>query len=122
MPVETTRVFGCSTKWSDKQADAVKSLEKWDMEPVKLEPLDEASVAKLVKNEGKKLLLVNVWATYCGPCVTELPEFVTTNRMYRRRNFGRRRRRLPGIPAPSTLLLSIYGQRRGWPPPHVLIG
>ncbi|MBL8797593.1 MAG: redoxin domain-containing protein [Planctomycetia bacterium] len=87
VPVETTRVFGCSTKWSDKRADAVKSLEKWDMEPVKLEPLDEAGVAKLVKNEGKKLLLINVWATHCGPCVAELPEFVTMNRMYRRRNF-----------------------------------
>jgi peroxiredoxin len=87
VPVETTRVFGCSTKWADKQADAAKSLEKWDMEPVKLEALDEAGVAKLVKNEGKKLLLVNVWATYCGPCVAELPEFVTMNRMYRRRNF-----------------------------------
>lgn len=85
--VETTRVFGCSTKWADKQADAIKSLEKWDMEPVKLEPLDEAGVARLVKNEGKKLLLVNVWATHCGPCVAELPEFVTMNRMYRRRNF-----------------------------------
>jgi peroxiredoxin len=87
VPAETTRVFGCSTKWADKQADAVKSLEKWDMEPVKLEDLDEAAVTKLVRNEGKKLLLINVWATYCGPCVTELPEFVTMNRMYRRRNF-----------------------------------
>jgi peroxiredoxin len=87
VPVETTRTFGCSTKWADKQADAVKSLEKWDMEPVKLDELDEAGVAKLVKNEGKKLLLINVWATYCGPCVTELPDFVTMNRMYRRRNF-----------------------------------
>jgi peroxiredoxin len=87
VPVETTRVFGCSTKWADKQADALKSLDKWDLEPVKLEALDEAGVAKLGKNEGKKLLLINVWATYCGPCVTELPEFVTMNRMYRRRNF-----------------------------------
>jgi peroxiredoxin len=87
VPVPTTRVFGCSTKWADKQADAVKSLEKWDQEPVKLEPLDEAGVAKLVKNEGKKLLLINVWASWCGPCVAELPEFVTMNRMYRRRNF-----------------------------------
>lgn len=87
VPVETTRTFGCSTKWADKQPDAVKSLEKWDMEPVKLDALDEAGLAKLLKNEGKKLLLINVWATWCGPCVAELPEFVTMNRMYRRRPF-----------------------------------
>jgi peroxiredoxin len=85
--VETTRVFGCSTKWADKQADAAKSLAKWDMEPVKVDPLDEAGLRKLVQNEGKKLLVINVWASWCGPCVAELPEFVTMNRMYRRRNF-----------------------------------
>src|SRR5262245_13622473 len=56
--MEKTRVFGCSTKWADKQADALKSLEKWDQELVKLDALDEAGVAKLVKNEAKKLLLV----------------------------------------------------------------
>jgi thiol-disulfide isomerase/thioredoxin len=38
-------------------------------------------------NDTKKLLVVNVWATWCGPCVTELPEFVTMNRMYRGRPF-----------------------------------
>jgi len=85
--VERTRVFGCSIKWADKQEDAKKSLEKWDREPVALEPLDEAGVAKLAKNEGDKLLLVNVWASWCGPCVQELPEFVTMNRMYRHRSF-----------------------------------
>ena len=30
---------------------------------------------------------MNLWATWCGPCVAELPELVTMNRMYRRRNF-----------------------------------
>jgi peroxiredoxin len=87
VPVERTRVFGCSTKWSDKREDAKKSLEKWDQEPVELAALDEAGVAKLAKNDTDKLLLVNVWATWCGPCVAELPELVTMNRMYRKRNF-----------------------------------
>jgi thiol-disulfide isomerase/thioredoxin len=87
VPVETTRVFGCSTKWAEKQKDAQKSLAKWDAEPVSLEPIDLAGVSKLAKNDSKKLLLVNLWATWCGPCVTELPELVTMNRMFRGRNF-----------------------------------
>jgi peroxiredoxin len=84
---EKTRVFGCSTKWSDKRPDARASLAKWDQEPVELQTLDEAGLAKLVKNDTDKLRVINVWATWCGPCVAELPHFVTMNRMYRRRNF-----------------------------------
>ncbi len=87
VPVEKTRVFGCSTKWSNKREDARTSLEKWNQEPVELKTINEAAVAKLVKNDTDKLLLINVWATWCAPCVTELPEFVSMNRMYRKRNF-----------------------------------
>src|SRR5262249_14459096 len=87
VPVATTRVPGCSTKWADKAADARRSLARWNAEPVSLEPIDLAGVAKLARNDTKKLLVVNVWASWCGPCVAELPEFVTMNRMYRGRNF-----------------------------------
>lgn len=87
VPVETTRTFGCSTKWSDKRADAVKWLEKADAEPVSLKPIDATDLARLAKNETDKLLVVNLWATWCGPCVAEMPEFVTMNRMYRKRPF-----------------------------------
>jgi peroxiredoxin len=87
VPVETTRVFGCSTKWAEKQADVRKSLAKWDAESVAIEPIDLAGVAKLAKNDTDKLLVVNLWATWCGPCVAELPELVKMNRMYRGRKF-----------------------------------
>jgi thiol-disulfide isomerase/thioredoxin len=83
--VDTTRVFGCSTKWADKQADARRSLARWDAEPVSIEPIDLDAVARLARNDTKSLLVVNLWATWCGPCVAELPELVTINRMYRGR-------------------------------------
>jgi peroxiredoxin len=85
--VEKTRVFGCSTKWADKREDAKRALAKWNEESVTLEALDETGVPKLIKNETKKLLLINVWGTTCPACLTELPEFVTMNRMYRGRDF-----------------------------------
>jgi peroxiredoxin len=87
VPVEKTRVFGCSTKWADKREDAKKSLAKWNAEEVSLKPIDERGVAELVQNRGDKYLLVNLWATWCAPCVVELSDFVTMNRMYRGRNF-----------------------------------
>ncbi len=87
VPVAKTRVFGCSTKWADKREDARKAGEKAEAEPVTLGKIDEAAAAKLVRNDTKQLLVINVWATWCGPCVAELPEFVTMNRMYRGRQF-----------------------------------
>lgn len=87
VPVEKTKVFGCSVKWSDKRDSVKQSLETWAKEKVELKPIDEKGIRELVKNDGKKLRLVNVWATWCGPCLVELPEFVAMNRMYRRRDF-----------------------------------
>ncbi len=84
---ETTRVFGCSTKWAEKQEDARKSLEKWNAEPVEIAFLDLEAATKLAKNDTDQLLVINLWATWCGPCVAELPELVTINRMYRGRKF-----------------------------------
>lgn len=87
VPVEKTKVFGCSTKWISKNDDAKKALAKWDTEPVDLKTVDLAGTKALVANDGQKLRLVNVWATWCGPCVIELPELVEMNRMYRKRPF-----------------------------------
>jgi thiol-disulfide isomerase/thioredoxin len=87
VPVEKTKVFGCSIKWSDKRESARRSLESWAQEEVALKLIDEKGIRALVRNEGRKLRLINVWATWCGPCVAELPEFVTINRMYRQRDF-----------------------------------
>jgi peroxiredoxin len=87
VPVEKTRVFGCSTKWSDKRGSAAEALKRWDAEPVALKTIDAEGVQKLAKNETKNLRLITVWATWCGPCVEELSELVTINRMYRARRF-----------------------------------
>ena len=87
VPVEATKVFGCSIKWSDKRESVEQSLETWAKEEVGLQLIDEKGIRALVKNDGKKLRLINVWATWCGPCVAELPEFVAMNRMYRQRDF-----------------------------------
>ncbi len=87
VPVEKTRVFGCSVKWSDKRESVKKAFETWAKEEVGLKRIDEQGIRRLVKNDGKKLRLINVWATWCGPCLVELPEFVAMNRMYRHREF-----------------------------------
>jgi thiol-disulfide isomerase/thioredoxin len=87
VPVETTKTFGCSIKWADKRSSVKRGFEEWAKEQVRLDTIDEPGVRKLMKNDSRKLLLVNVWATWCGPCVVEFPTLVTVNRMYRGRPF-----------------------------------
>lgn len=85
--VAHTGVFGCSTKWKSKHAGRVAELKKIEAEPVKLEPAGAPELAKLRANPTDKVLLVNFWATWCGPCMKELPDIETTYRMYRGRDF-----------------------------------
>ena len=87
VPVQKTRTFGCSIKWSDKRDSVQKAFENWAKESVSVEMIDAEGIRKLVKNDSGKLRLFNVWATWCGPCVIEFDELVTINRMYRGRDF-----------------------------------
>ena len=87
VPVETTRTFGCSIKWPDKRASVKQALKAWAKEEVTVEPIDVNGVKELVKNSSDKLRLINVWASWCGPCQIEFGELVDIYRMYRNRNF-----------------------------------
>ncbi len=87
VPVPTTKVFGCSVKWAEKKDHQAEAAAEWAKEPVNLEPADEKFIRDLLANKTEKLLLINVWATWCGPCVTEFPDLININRMYRGRDF-----------------------------------
>ncbi len=85
--VEKTKTFGCSIKWASKENLTNKEKEEWTKEPITLETIDEEGLKKVLKNDSGKLRLINVWATWCGPCVAEIPDFLNINRMYRNRDF-----------------------------------
>ena len=87
VPVTTTKVFGCSIKWSEKENWIEKAKVEWANEPVTVNMIDENGIKDLVKNNSDKLRLINIWATWCGPCVQEFSSFININRMYRSRDF-----------------------------------
>jgi len=83
-----TKVFGCSVKWSWKDEYTQRLYKQWAELPVKLEDIEVDGIKELISNTSSgKLRLINIWATWCGPCVTEFPDLVIIDRMYRGRSF-----------------------------------
>jgi peroxiredoxin len=87
VPLETTRPMGCSTKWIENTGKVLAVNEQWSNSPVTLESIDTAGVAALAKNGTNKVRLVNVWATWCAPCVEEFPGLVSISRRLANRDF-----------------------------------
>lgn len=82
-----TKAFGCSTKWAWKTEYKAKVNKEWKEKPVTLEELDLAGLDKIQTEKSSKVRLINFWATWCGPCKIEYPEFVIIQRMFGHRDF-----------------------------------
>ncbi len=83
VPASRTLVSGCPVKplgGRDEQLAAIETA------PVKVEAIEPDGVTKLRHNGTGKLLMINFWATWCAPCVSEFPDLETTYRMYRKRD------------------------------------
>ena len=87
VPVALTKPHGCSTKWREKRATNVVIESSWTKIPVTLDRTDAAGVARLRANPTDKFRLINVWATWCAPCVEEFPLLVSLSRQFDMRNF-----------------------------------
>ncbi len=89
--VKENKAFGCSVKWSSKGEEMKKYWAKIDAESVTIQPVDAEGLRKLrmnnASNDKSKLRLINFWATWCGPCVSEFPDIMDIHRWYRQRDF-----------------------------------
>jgi len=87
VPVRLTKPHGCSTKWRERKAAHAAHEASWKSAPVTIESIDTAGVAALRANATGKFRLINVWATWCAPCVEEFPSLVMLSRRFDLREF-----------------------------------
>lgn len=81
------KAFGCSVKWAWKTDWTDKVNSDWNSRQVILLEADIDLIKEVIANKSDKLRLVNVWATWCAPCVIEYPELINLHRMYHNRDF-----------------------------------
>ena len=82
VPVTHTGVFGCSTKWKEKEADRLAALRKLEEQPVTLSLTTADDLRKLRANAAHKLTLISFWSTRCGASVDQLAGMEAAYRMY----------------------------------------
>jgi peroxiredoxin len=85
--VKHTGAFGCSTKWSDKEAANVAFMEKLNAQPVSLDTVSSDALKALHKNADGNVRLIQFWSTRCSACLDEFAGIQDIYRMYSDRNF-----------------------------------
>jgi peroxiredoxin len=85
--VKHTGAFGCSTKWSDKEAANAAFMEKLNAQPVSIDTVSADALKALHKNADGNVRLIQFWSTRCSACLEEFAGIQDIYRMYSDRNF-----------------------------------
>lgn len=84
-PTERTGTQGCPVQGLTTPVPPDQQLAAFEQRQVTVDMVGAEDLKELRQNPTDKLLMVNFWATWCAPCVTEFPELEKTYRMYQPR-------------------------------------
>ena len=63
-----------------------KTEEAYSRDP-RITEIDSTELHSLMLNDSENLRLINIWATWCAPCLEEFPVFVELTEKYRNKKF-----------------------------------
>ncbi|GAA4281450.1 TlpA disulfide reductase family protein [Gaetbulibacter aestuarii] len=87
-------VFSCKDQKKESESPAgdqpeaqTKPMATADLsETISLDVVDFKGLKPFLEKQNDTTYVVNFWATWCGPCVKELPFYETLNKNYKDRN------------------------------------
>ncbi|HUH27873.1 TlpA disulfide reductase family protein [Gelidibacter sp.] len=80
-------ILTASCKDENRQSEKVEDLDyKEDFSKVPLEIYDFEGLKPFLKTNTDKTYVINFWATWCAPCIKELPYFEDLNATYKNKN------------------------------------
>ncbi|NRB61075.1 MAG: TlpA family protein disulfide reductase [Winogradskyella sp.] len=85
-------LFSCKNDVSEtiQETNLAKEIDKKtgivDVSDIELEIYDYDGLEPIINKKDNKIHVVNFWATWCGPCVKELPYFEDMNKKYKADN------------------------------------
>lgn len=69
-------IFGAFLYWQDRSASAPSTDVRQAPPLAGIEVTDLNSVKHVLADRGGKILIINFWASWCAPCVEEIPSLV----------------------------------------------
>jgi thiol-disulfide isomerase/thioredoxin len=73
---------GCRPKEPQKPAPTTSSADAARNQVGSVDPIDQAGLKTLINERKGKVLFLNIWATWCAPCVEEFPDLIKLSQSY----------------------------------------
>jgi thiol-disulfide isomerase/thioredoxin len=73
---------GCRLKSPPNPAPSVAAVDTALKQVGPVDPIDQAGLKKLVNERNGRILFLNIWATWCAPCVEEFPDLIRLAQSY----------------------------------------
>jgi len=78
--------FACKIEVQSQELSLKNEFTNEIIEITSIETYDYNSLEPLLHKKDNKIYVINFWATWCKPCVEELPVFEKLNKLYKHKN------------------------------------